>query len=92
MANELVEKKATEVAKKQGTLKDLVKSDSFNEAVQGFFTVEANRKRFVQSAVNALTKNPTLSKCDKMSFFGSLMQLAQFGLNPDGRNACCSYR
>ena len=87
MANELVEKKATEVAKKQGTLKDLVKSDSFNEAVQGFFTVEANRKRFVQSAVNALTKNPALTKCDKMSFFGSLMQLAQFGLNPDGRNA-----
>lgn len=87
MANELVEKKATEVAKKQGTLKDLVKSESFNEAVQGFFTVEANRKRFVQSAVNALTKNPALTKCDKMSFFGSLMQLAQYGLNPDGRNA-----
>ena len=87
MANEVVEKKATEVAKKQGTLKDLVKSESFNEAVQGFFTVEANRKRFVQSAVNALTKNPALTKCDKMSFFGSLMQLAQFGLNPDGRNA-----
>ena len=83
----MVEKKATEVAKKQGTLKDLVKSDSFNEAVQGFFNVEANRKRFVQSAVNALTKNPSLCKCDKMSFFGSLMQLAQFGLNPDGRNA-----
>lgn len=87
MANEMVEKKATEVAKKQGTLKDLVKSESFNEAVQGFFTVESNRKRFIQSAVNALTKNPALMKCDKMSFFGSLMQLAQFGLNPDGRNA-----
>lgn len=87
MANEIVESKAATVAKAKGTLKDLVKSDSFNEAVQGFFTVESNRKRFVQSAVNALTKNPTLMKCDKMSFFGSLMQLAQFGLNPDGRNA-----
>ena len=87
MANEVVEKKATEVAKRQGTLKDLVKSEAFTEAIQGFFEVEANRKRFVQSAVNALTKNPKLTSCDKMSFFGSLMQLAQFGLNPDGRNA-----
>lgn len=87
MANELVEKKAGELAKKNGTLKDLVKSESFNLAIEGFFTVEANRKRFVQSAVNALTKNPKLSSCDKMSFFGSLMQLAQFDLNPDGRNA-----
>lgn len=87
MANELIEKKAGELAKKGGTLKDLVKSESFNAAVEGFFTVEANRKRFVQSAVNALTKTPKLASCDKMSFFGSLMQLAQFGLNPDGRNA-----
>lgn len=87
MANELVEKKATEVAAKKGSLKELVKSESFNDAVQGFFTVEANRKRFIQSAVNALTKTPKLGECDKMSFFGSLMQLAQFGLNPDGRNA-----
>lgn len=87
MANEVVEKKTNEVAKKPGTLKDLVKSDAFTEAVQGFFTVDANRKRFVQSAVNALTKNPSLAKCDKMSFFGALMQLAQFGINPDGRNA-----
>lgn len=87
MANEMVESKAAVVAKTKGTLKDLVKSESFNEAVQGFFTVESNRKRFIQSAVNALTKNPALMKCDKMSFFGSLMQLAQFGLNPDGRNA-----
>lgn len=87
MGNEMVESKAAAVAKAKGTLKDLVKSESFNEAVQGFFTVESNRKRFIQSAVNALTKNPALMKCDKMSFFGSLMQLAQFGLNPDGRNA-----
>ena len=73
MANEVVEQKATAVAKKEGTLKDLIKSDSFTDAVQGFFTVEANRKRFVQSAVNALTKTPKLSTCDKMSFFGSLI-------------------
>lgn len=83
----MVEAKANAVAKKHGTLKDLVKSDAFNEAVQGFFTVEANRKRFVQSAVNALTRVPKLGNCDKMSFFGSLMQLASYGLNPDGRNA-----
>ena len=87
MANEMIEKKASAVAKRNGTLKDLVKSDAFNEAVQGFFSVEANRKRFVQSAVNCITKVPKLASCDKMSFFGSHMQLASFGLEPNGRDA-----
>jgi recombination protein RecT len=87
MANEVVEKKAGELAKQNGSLKELIKSDSFNSAVEGFFTIEANRKRFIQSAVNAITKTPKLATCDKMSFFGALMQLAGYGLNPDGRNA-----
>lgn len=86
--NEVVEKKATEVAKANGgSLKEILKSDSFSESIAGFFESEKNRQRFVQSAVNAITRTPALAKCSKMSFFGSLIQLAQFGLNVDGRNA-----
>jgi len=86
MANEVVKNEQGAVAKKT-TLKDMVKSPAFMESIQGFFMEKANRERFVQSAVNAMVKTPMLAQCDKASFFGSLMQLAQFGLNPDGRNA-----
>lgn len=86
--NEVVEKKATEVAKVSGgSLKEILKSDLFSESIEVFFESENNRKRFVQLAVNAITRTPELAKCTKMSFFSSLIQLAQFGLNVDGRNA-----
>lgn len=86
MANEVVENKAAAVAKGKGTLKELVKSEAFSDAIQGFFTIDANKRRFVQSIVNALTKNPALQKCDKMSFFGCMMQAASFGLEFNGRD------
>lgn len=86
--NELVEKKATEVAQaNSGSLKKTLKSELFSKSIAVFFESEKNRKRFVQAAVNAITRTPALAKCSKMSFFGSLIQLAQFGLNVDGRNA-----
>lgn len=96
MANETTEKKNELVVKEKvvynlvdmpGSIKSVVKSPAFATAIEGFFMVKANRERFVQSAVNAITKTPALGNCTKESFFASLMQLAQFGLNPDGRNA-----
>lgn len=86
MANEMVESKAAAVVKAKGTLKDLVKSEAFSNAIQGFFTIDANKRRFVQSIVNALTKNPALQKCDRMSFIGCMMQAASFGLEFNGRD------
>jgi recombination protein RecT len=34
-----------------------------------------------------MTRTPKLEKCDPYSFFSSLLTLAQFGLEPDGRRA-----
>lgn len=97
MANEIQKQESNAVAVKEkviytladmpGSLKSIIKSEAFVSAIEGFFTDKNNRQRFIQCAVNCLTKTPALANCDKMSFFSCLMQLASFGLNPDGRNA-----
>lgn len=85
--NQVVVKEVYNLVDMPGSIKSVVKSPAFATAVEGFFAQKSNRDRFVQSAVNAITKTPTLGKCSKDTFFASLMQLAQFGLYPDGRNA-----
>ena len=68
-------------------LKSMIKGEAFKGAVSAFFGKEENRDRFIQAAVNATVRVPKLVSCDRNSFMMSLMQLAQMGLNPDGRNA-----
>lgn len=90
MANEVVKKEAGSVARKpqpNGALKDIIKGEAFKGCVSSFFSDERNRERFLQVAVNATVKTPALLNCDRNSFLNALMQLASFGLNPDGRNA-----
>ena len=81
----------TVVAKKDlppaAMLKAVIKGEAFKGAVSAFFGKEENRERFIQAAVNATVRVPKLVECDRNSFLMSLMQLAQMGLNPDGRNA-----
>lgn len=86
MANEVAKSAAGAVAK-GGGLKDIIKGEAFKGCVSSFFENEKNRDRFIQAAVNATVKTPALMTCDRTSFLNSLMQLANFGLNPDGRNA-----
>ena len=82
---------ANEVAKsepnKAMTLKETIKSEAFKGATSAFFSKPENQERFLQAAVNAQVRVPKLASCDKKSFLMSLMQLAQMGLYPDGRNA-----
>ena len=40
--------------------------------------------RFVRVALTTLQRTPALLRCTKESFFGSLMECAQLGLEPDG--------
>lgn len=88
MANEVATKSANAVmSSKPKELKDIIKGEAFKGCVSTFFEDEKNRDRFLQAAVNATVKTPQLLSCDRTSFLNSLMQLANFGLNPDGRNA-----
>jgi len=90
----MAEEKTTAVAKKEKVsltpaqqMKQTIKGEAFKGAVSAFFGKEENRERFIQAAVNAIVRVPRLGDCDRNSFLMSLMQLAQMGLNPDGRNA-----
>ena len=82
---------ANAAAKKEASpaesMKTLIKSQAFSGAVSAFFSKDENRERFLQAAVNAQVRVPALARCDKKSFLMALMQLAQMGLYPDGRNA-----
>lgn len=44
-------------------------------------------ERFARVALTAITRTPKLADCDQASFFRCLLDLAQWGLEPDGRRA-----
>lgn len=44
-------------------------------------------ERMVRVAITALTRTPKLANCDQASFFRCMLDLSQWGLEPDGRRA-----
>ena len=69
------------------TIKDRLQGDDFKEAVAKALPKHLTPDRFLRVAVTALTKTPKLAQCDQASFFGALLTLSQYGLEPDGRCA-----
>lgn len=78
----------TELTKEEkGTIRSLIESNAFKNAVASALPAHLRPDRFVRVAITALTRVPKLAECDKTSFLNCMMQLSQFGLEPDGRNA-----
>jgi recombination protein RecT len=44
-------------------------------------------ERMARVALTAITRTPGLADCDQASFFKALLELSQWGLEPDGRRA-----
>ena len=80
---------STAVAKPSArlTIKDRLQGDDFKEAVAKALPKHLTPDRFLRVAITALTKTPKLAHCDQASFFGALLTLSQYGLEPDGRCA-----
>ncbi|TXH52721.1 MAG: hypothetical protein E6Q97_14990 [Desulfurellales bacterium] len=76
---------AAVVAKRD--LKAELTGDAFRRAVAQVLPKHLTADRFVRVAIMAMTRTPKLAECDKASFFGALMSLSQYGLEPDGRRA-----
>lgn len=72
---------------KQLTLRDRIESKAFREAVAQVLPAHLTPERFVRLAIAAGTRTPKLNECDPTTVLQCLMQLSQFGLEPDGRNA-----
>lgn len=77
----------TQLAKKQKTLKDWLQSSNYGNEIQAALPQYIGKERFIRAAVTAQNINPKLRNCTPESFLNSCLQLAQYGLVPDGRNA-----
>ena len=69
------------------TLREQLQGDAFKEAVSKALPRHLKPDRFIRVALTALTRTPKLAQCDQASFFRCLLDLSQYGLEPDGRRA-----
>lgn len=83
MANEL----AKPADKKLPTIREYLSGDSFATEVAKVLPAVCTPQRFTRVALTTLTRTPKLAQCDQASFFRCLFDLAQWGLEPDGRRA-----
>lgn len=68
-------------------LRARLESNAFRDAVAQALPKHLTSDRFVRTAITAMTRTPKLAQCEQASFFGALMTLSQYGLEPDGRRA-----
>lgn len=69
------------------TLRGRLESKDFKLAIASVLPTHLTPDRFVRLAIAASTRTPKLGECDPNTVLQCLMQLSQFGLEPDGRNA-----
>jgi recombination protein RecT len=81
------ESSMNEETPQKNDIRSLVQSDQFKSAVATALPAHLTPDRFIRIALTAITRTPKLMECDKQSFAQCLMQLSQFGLEPDGRHA-----
>lgn len=76
------------VAKKPApTVRQLIEGPEFASALAKSLPKHLKPDRFVRVAITAMLRVPKLALCDQASFLQALLQLSQYGLEPDGRRA-----
>lgn len=86
----VAEKPTTAVANdkpKPLTIRQHLEGDEFKASISKVLPRHVTPDRMVRVAITALTRNPKLKECDPGSFFLAMMNLSQWGLEPDGRRA-----
>lgn len=69
------------------TIRQQLEGDAFKSAISKVLPKHVTPERMARVAITALTRQPKLADCDQASFFRCLMDLSQWGLEPDGRRA-----
>lgn len=69
------------------TIRQHLETDAFKQQLAMVLPRHCDPERMARIAITALTKTPKLAECDQASFFRCLMDLSQWGLEPDGRRA-----
>lgn len=78
---------ATKPEARKLTIRQHLETPAFKEQLAMVLPKHCDPNRMARIAITALTKNPKLAECDQASFFKCLMDLSQWGLEPDGRRA-----
>lgn len=73
--------------KKPATIRQQLESDAFKNSIAKILPKHVTPERMARIAVTALTRTPMLAECDQGSFFRCMLDLSQWGLEPDGRRA-----
>lgn len=74
-------------SKSEPTLRQRLESDDFKIQIAKILPRHIKPERMVRVAITALTRTPKLKDCDQASFFLAMLNLSQWGLEPDGRRA-----
>jgi recombination protein RecT len=72
---------------KQATIRQQLESEAFKNSLSKILPKHVTPDRMARVAILALTRTPLLSQCTQASFFRCLMDLSQWGIEPDGRRA-----
>lgn len=81
---------STAVSKEQQqpqTLKALITGEQFKSQLALVTAKHVTPERIVRVALTAMLKNPKLAECDQASFCLAILNLASYGLEPNGRQA-----
>lgn len=90
MANETTtepEQKAVANRPAEKTIQQQLASDQFKEQIALVLPKHLTPDRMARVALTALRRTPKLAQCTQESFFKAMMDLSQWGLEPDGRRA-----
>lgn len=69
------------------TIRDRLKTPAMMEELGKAMPAHCKPERMARVALTAITRTPDLANCDQASFFTCLLNLSQWGLEPDGRRA-----
>jgi recombination protein RecT len=72
---------------KSSDLRKFISSDIVKEQIAKALPSICSSERFIRIAMTAITKTPKLAECTQESFITCLLDLAQLGIEADGRRA-----
>ncbi len=79
--------KAVAETPKKLTLRERIQTPAVMEEFKRALPKHLTADRMVRVALTAMTRTPGLNDCDPQSFLLAMMNLSQWGLEPDGRRA-----
>jgi len=74
-------------AKKTATLKDWLQSDAFKREMAQALPKGKDADNMIRSCISSVSRNPKLAECDQTSFLTKSLELAEWGLLANGRDA-----